>query len=146
MVSQSPVSLGHSRHPIQAVQSPNSSKSQPLQTQNPKCLDVTGILHNSRNELIIRHVFAHHPAATCFATAQRPQLGDVFIESFQPKNTGGDTQPVGGPGLQIIASAPGSVRVWARALGVGRRPPPQPRRDQGVGGTKRAHLDLQLVQ
>eukprot|EP01045_Picozoa_sp_COSAG04_P006990 COSAG04_NODE_355_length_16048_cov_133.443511_5_plen_1065_part_00 len=81
-------------------------------------IDVTGILHSSRNELIIRHVFAHHPAATCFATAQRPQLGDVFIESFQPKNTGGDTQPVGGPGLQIIASAPGSVRVWARALDI----------------------------
>ena len=81
-------------------------------------IDVTGILHSSRNELIIRHVFAHHPAATCFATAQRPQLGDVFIESFQPKNTGGDTQPVGGPGLQIIASAPGSVRVWARGLDI----------------------------
>ena len=47
-------------------------------------IDVTGILHSSRNELSIRHVFAHHPAATCFATAQRPQLGDVFIESFRP--------------------------------------------------------------
>ena len=88
-----------------------------LETILIESIDVTGILHQSANVLIIRHVFAHHPRATCFATLRSEgttTLGVVFVESFQPKNTGSDTRPVGGPSFLLSSDA----QVWARALDI----------------------------